>query len=61
MGSHMSVLSRFKNTVTVLEFALQAVYSILKPGTIVNIDLNWKSDNYKVPDWLKGGRSDKAA
>ena len=57
----MSVFTRFKNKLTVLEFALEALYSMLKPGTIIDIDLNWKSENYTVPDWLKGGHSDRAA
>jgi hypothetical protein len=61
MESRMSVFTRFKNRLTVLEFALEALYSILKPETIVDIDLNWKSENYTVPDWLKGGCSNKAA
>ncbi len=47
--------------ITVLEFALKALYSILKPGMIIDIGLNWKSEKYTVPDWLKGIRSDKAA
>jgi len=47
--------------IIVLEFALEALYSIITPGTIIDIDLNWKSENYKVPNWLKGGHSDRAA
>jgi D-proline reductase (dithiol) PrdB len=31
--------------ITVLEFALKALYSILKPGMIIDIGLNWKSEN----------------
>ena len=47
--------------ITVLEFAFDALYSFLEPGLIVDIDLNWKSENYTVPDWLEGGHSDRAA
>ena len=47
--------------IAVLEYAFDALYSILKPGTIIDIDLKWKSENYTLPDWLKAGRSDNAA
>jgi D-proline reductase (dithiol) PrdB len=46
--------------IAVLEYALDALYSILKPGTIIDIDLKWKKESYTLPDWLKGGRSNKA-
>lgn len=47
--------------INVLEHVFAALYSILKPGDITDIDLKWKHEDYTRPEWMKDRLSKKAA
>jgi D-proline reductase (dithiol) PrdB len=47
--------------ISVLRCAFDALYSIVKPGTITDIDLKWKRESYMPPKWMKGSHTEKVA
>lgn len=47
--------------ITVLEHALDALYSFLTPGEIADIKLKWNRENYILPSWLKDKNLSQAA